>query len=65
MFYYQFFSKNIEQFSLYRLELVRRPTYTTRYRTARSRYPDGGSPQRRTAVIRRIPETIISEGILY
>ncbi|CAF2953380.1 unnamed protein product [Rotaria sp. Silwood2] len=45
------------------LELVRRPSYTTRYRTVRSRYPDEGSPQRRTrTIVRRAPETIISEG---
>ncbi|CAF0890601.1 unnamed protein product [Rotaria sp. Silwood1] len=45
------------------LELVRRPSYTTRYRTVRNRYSDEGSPQRRTTtIVRRAPETIISEG---
>lgn len=46
---------------IYRLNLVRRPSYTTRYRTVRNRYPDEGSPQRRT-IVRRAPPTIISEG---
>ncbi|CAF3654666.1 unnamed protein product [Rotaria sordida] len=45
------------------LELVRRPSYTTRYRTVRNRYPDEGSPRRRTTtIVRRAPETIISQG---
>jgi len=43
------------------LELVRRPSYTSRYRTVRSRYPSEGTPQRRT-IVRRAPETIITEG---
>jgi hypothetical protein len=46
------------------LELVRRPSYSTRYRTVRNRYPDGGSPTRRTTIVRRAPETMISDGNL-
>ncbi len=43
------------------LELVRRPSYTTRYRTVRNRYPDDVSPTRRTTIVRRAPETMITE----
>ncbi|UJR10408.1 hypothetical protein I4U23_014612 [Adineta vaga] len=35
------------------LELVRRPSYLTRYRTVRNRHPDSESPQRRTTTIVR------------
>ena len=58
------FFKNIYSILyLYRLELVQHPSYTRRYRTVRNRYPNEGSPQRgRTTIIRRAPETIISEG---
>jgi hypothetical protein len=46
-----------------RLELVRRPSYATRYRTVRDRYPEDASPQRRTAtIVRRVPETAVVEG---
>ncbi len=39
------------------MELVRRPSYATRYRTVRDRYPGGTSPQRRTTTIaRRVPD---------
>ena len=43
------------------LELVRRPSYSTRYRTVRNRYPDAGSPVRHTTVVRRAPDTMITE----
>ncbi len=51
-------------FSFSSMELVRRPSYTTRYRTVRNRYPNEGSPQRRTTVVRRAPASIITEGNL-
>jgi hypothetical protein len=57
------FFKKFLIFSLFRLELVRHPSYITRYRTVRNRYPDEGPPHRRTTtIVRRAPETIISEG---
>ncbi|CAF3378557.1 unnamed protein product [Rotaria sp. Silwood1] len=44
-------------------ELVRQPSYATRYRTTRERYPDDTSPQRRTAtIVRRVPDTAVVEG---
>ncbi|CAF0829857.1 unnamed protein product [Didymodactylos carnosus] len=46
---------------VYALELVRRPSYATRFRTTRDKYP-ALSPVRRTAtVVRRVPETSIVE----
>ena len=48
---------------LFSMELVRRPSYATRYRTVRDRYPGDSSPQRRTAtIVRRVPESAIVEG---
>jgi hypothetical protein len=48
------------------MELVRRPSYTTRYRTVRGRYPNEGSPQRRTTtVVRRAPDSAVVEGKIY
>ena len=35
------------------MELVRRPSYLSRYRTVRNKYPDEGSPRRTTTVVRR------------
>ena len=47
----------------FRLELVRRPSYASRYRTVRDRYPGDTSPQRRTAtIVRRVPDTAVVEG---
>lgn len=44
------------------VELIRRPSYATRYRTTRSRQVDEVSPQRRTAVVRRVPDSDLLEG---
>ena len=45
------------------LELVRRPSYATRYRTVRERQPGETSPTRRTAtIVRRVPDTAVVEG---
>jgi len=45
------------------MELVRRPSYASRYRTVREKYPGENSPNRRTAtIIRRVPETAVVEG---
>ena len=50
-------------FDRFRLDLVRHPSYATRYRTVRERYPGDTSPQRRTATsVRRVPEAAIVEG---
>ncbi|CAF2392363.1 unnamed protein product [Rotaria sp. Silwood2] len=44
-------------------ELVRHPSYASRYRSTRERYPDDTSPQRRTAtIVRRVPDTAVVEG---
>ncbi|CAF0805268.1 unnamed protein product [Rotaria sordida] len=43
-------------------ELVRYPSYTTRFRTMREKYSDDTSPQRRTAtIVRRVPDTAVVE----
>ncbi len=45
------------------MELVRRPSYASRYRTVREKYPSGNSPNQRTAtIVRRVPETAVVEG---
>lgn len=52
-----------ESFNHFRLDLVRHPSYATRYRTFRERNPGDTSPQRRTAtIVRRVPEAAIVEG---
>jgi len=43
------------------VELIRRPSYATRYRTTRSRQVDEVSPQRRTAVVRRVADSDVIE----
>ncbi|CAF4023005.1 unnamed protein product [Rotaria magnacalcarata] len=41
---------------------VNRPSYASKYRTVRERYPDDTSPQRRTAtIVRRVPDSAIVE----
>lgn len=47
---------------VFSVELIRRPSYATRYRTTRSRQVDEVSPQRRTAVVRRVPDSDVIEG---
>ena len=45
------------------LDVVRRPSYATRYRTVRDKYPGDVSPTRRTAtIVRRVPDTAVVEG---
>ena len=60
---YSVFFYNLIFLFKYRLELVRRPSYATRYRTVRERYPGETSPKRRTAtIVRRVPERAVVEG---
>ncbi|CAM2704157.1 unnamed protein product [Rotaria socialis] len=43
-------------------EILNRPSYASKYRTVRERYPDDTSPQRRTAtIVRRVPDSAIVE----
>ena len=47
----------------FRVDLVSRPSYATKFRALRDRYPGDTSPQRRTAtIVRRVPESSVVEG---
>ena len=47
------------------MNLVRRPSYASRYRNAREKYPGDTSPTRRTAtIVRRVPNAAVVEGSL-
>jgi hypothetical protein len=48
-----------------RVELVRRPTYTTRYQTEQELYATENRPPRRTTIIRRVREPTIVEGNIH
>ncbi len=61
--FYFFFKVLFFVFIKYRLELVRRPSYASRYRTVREKHPGESSPNRRTAtIVRRVPDTAVVEG---
>ncbi len=60
---YLIFRSNFISILKFRLDLVRRPTYASRYRTVREKYPGETSPTRRTAtIVRRVPDTAVVEG---
>ena len=59
-----FFFENLNS-SSFRMNLVRRPSYASRYRNAREKYPGDTSPTRRTAtIVRRVPNAAVVEGSL-
>jgi hypothetical protein len=63
MFVLNSFFSSSSKFCFCSLDLVRRPSYASRYRTVRERYPDETSPTRRTAtIVRRVPDNAVVEG---